>query len=189
MSAEPRAESPPAERDPLRRLLLDQLSIGSALLDYHLQQLTEEDLFWSAAPLTWTMHRAQDGWQPDWAETEPIPVPVPTVAWLTWHVGWWWTTATAHLSGGPVPERSGIQWPGAAAATVEWLRGIHDEYRAALSGPGDLDRDSGFPWPPGSGRTMADLAAWVNVELTKNAAEIGQLLLIRRATTDRHLES
>jgi hypothetical protein len=27
-------------------------------------------------------------WQFDWAETEPDPVPVPTIGWLTWHIMW-----------------------------------------------------------------------------------------------------
>jgi hypothetical protein len=45
----------------------------------------------------------------------------------------------------------------------------------------DLDRPSSFPWPTDPGRTVAHTALWVNVELTKNVAEIGQLRLLRGA--------
>lgn len=57
--------------------------------------------------------------------TEPEPVPVPTIGWLTWRIGWWWGTAA--------------------------------------------DRAHGRP----------HMTAWVNAELMKNVAEIGQLRLQR----------
>ena len=43
----------------------------------------------------------------------------------------------------------------------------------------DLDAPAAFPWPADAGRSAADTALWVTVELTKNAAEIGQLRLLR----------
>jgi hypothetical protein len=46
-----------------------------------------------------------------------------------------------------------------------------------------LDRPSSFPWPSDAGRTVAHTALWVNIELTKNVAEIGQLRLLRAAGT------
>ncbi|WP_422741292.1 hypothetical protein ACN27B_20490 [Micromonospora sp. WMMD754] len=45
----------------------------------------------------------------------------------------------------------------------------------------DLARPSAYPWPGDAGLTVAHLVAWVNVELMKNAAEIGQLRLLRAA--------
>lgn len=167
--------------DLARQVLLDQLAISWALLDHHLQDLVDADLAWAPADLHWTMREVEDGWQPDWSDVEPEVIPVPTVSWLTWHLGWWWTTALAHLRGEPLPDREDVRWPGSAAATVEWLGRIHDDYLTCLRSHQDLTAESAFPWPSGSGRSLLDLAAWVNVELMKNAAEAGQLLLIRRA--------
>ena len=163
----------------VRSLLLDQLAIGWALFEYHAAALTDEDLFWSPSAHQWTMRRIDGEWRPDLADVEPDPVPVTTAAWLTWHIGWWWGTATAHLTQGPVPGHAG--WPGDAASAVRRLGRIHDEWRHALTSTDRLPEESAYPWPAGSGKTVADMAAWVNVELTKNAAELGQLLILRRA--------
>ncbi len=49
-----------------------------------------------------------------------------------------------------------------------------------LTGP-DLDAPAAFPWPPDSGLAVEHTAAWVNGELMKNVAELGQLRLLRAA--------
>lgn len=50
------------------------------------------------------MRRGPDGtWVPDWADTEPGPVPVPTVAWVSRHLGRWWSVALDHTQGRPPP--------------------------------------------------------------------------------------
>lgn len=169
----------------VKPVLERQFAIAWALLDHHLQQLHDDDLLWEPAPLHWTLHRVDGRWVPDWADVEPTPVPAPTIAWLTWHVGWWWTTALAHLEDDEVPRREDIGWPGDRASTVAWLAALHEAWQAALAATDRLDEESAFPWPAGSGLTVADLCAWVNVELTKNAAEIGQLLILRRAREAR----
>lgn len=164
-----------------RDLLRDQFDLCWALLDYHLDQLVPDDLLWEPADLCWTVRPdGAGGWVPDWSDAEPDPIPVPTVAWVSWHLGWWWSVTLDHLAGRAPRERAEIGWPGSADGTVAWLRGMHDEWTAVLA-DADLDVPAPFPWPPGSDRTVADTVAWVNVELTKNAAEIGQLRLIRRA--------
>jgi hypothetical protein len=38
-----------------------------------------------------------------------------------------------------------------------------------------------FPWPNDPEHSIAHMVGWVNVELTKNSAEIGQLRLLRAA--------
>jgi len=105
-------------------------------------------------------------------------VPAVTIGWLTWHIGFWWTTTLGHCFGSGAPEREEITWPGSLAAAAAWLRGLKDRWRSHLSGLTDADLDStdrtaSLPW--GGGQTLADVAGWVNVELTKNVAEIGLL--------------
>ena len=164
-----------------RSLLLSQLEIPWALFEYHAASLTDDDLFWAPTELQWTMRATETGWAPDLAESEPDPVPVTTPAWITWHIGWWWTAAIGQFTGAPTPAPDQVPWPGEAAPTVDWIRGIHQEWRSCLAGAEDLDGVVAYPWSEGSGKTLADLAGWVNVELTKNAAELGQLLIVRRA--------
>ncbi|WP_245961729.1 DinB family protein [Quadrisphaera granulorum] len=152
-----------------------------SLAEYHLQRVTTESLLWEPSTSCWTVHRDSEGtWRPDWMVPEPDPTPPPTAAWVSWHLGWWWTEALAQLTGQAPPGREDITWPGDAAATVTWLRALHDAWVAQLDAlkEADLDAPVTFPWPREADRSVADLLAWVNVELTKNTAEIGQLTMI-----------
>jgi hypothetical protein len=131
------------------------------------------------------MRRGPDGtWVPDWADTEPDPVPVPTIAWVSWHIGWWWSVALDHTQGRPPRDRTDIAWPGAGTPTIEWLRGLRTEWLAVLDDltDTDLDATAAFPLPGDPQYTVADMAAWVNAELMKNVTEIGQLRLLRAAS-------
>ncbi len=165
--------------DALRR----QFDLAWALADLHLSALTPDDVLWEPAAVVWTMHRDDAGaWSPDWAETEPDPLPVPTVGWLTWHILFWWTAALDELSGRPARAPGEIRWPGPAEA-IPAIGALHDRWEQVLATltPDDLAAPCGFPWGPDAGRTVADTVLWLNVELTKNGSEIGQLRMLRAA--------
>ncbi|MGP3966274.1 DinB family protein [Streptomyces sp. 6N223] len=167
-----------------RDLLRWQFDLTWALFDYHLDRLAPEDFLWEPAPHCWTVRRDATGaWVPDWAETEPEPVPVPTIGWLSWHIGWWWSTAVAHARGRTPRAREEITWPGDGNAAIAWLRGLREEWLAALVGLTDaeLDATAPLPWQRDPEHTVAHMTGWVNAELMKNAAEIGQLRLLRAA--------
>lgn len=135
--------------------------------------LAQFDMIHAPTELHWTVHPGDDlRWHPDWANTEPNPIPVPTIAWLTWQMTWWWSTALDDLAA-----------LGTGAAAVDEIRSLAAQWRDAVAelGEADLQRPSGFPWPADAGKTVTDLVLWVNVELTKDVSEIGQLRL-RRAT-------
>jgi hypothetical protein len=161
--------------------LLWQFDLTWALADLHLSALVDDDFLWPPARLSWTVRPDAAGvWRPDWADTEPDPIPVPTIGWLTWHIIWWWSTAIDHVEGATPRERTDIPWPGTGAAAVAGLRDLADRWRTLLITV-DLAAPSSFPWDAQAGRTVAHTALWVNVELTKNISEIGQLRLIRGA--------
>lgn len=163
---------------------LSQFELVWALAELHFDALDEDDFLWAPAELTWTVHRDEDGaWRPDWADTEPDPIPVPTVGWLTWQVLWWWATALDDLTRVPHRRREDVTWPGTGADAIAAIRALSVDWRDGLTGLADSDweRPSAFPWPADAGRTIADSALWVNVKLTKNVAEIGQLRLLRAA--------
>ncbi|WP_380168918.1 DinB family protein [Jannaschia sp. R86511] len=162
-----------------------QLDLTWALAEVHLADLTTEDCLWEPATLCWTVHQEDDGrWFPDWQVPEPEPVPVPTIGWLTWHLGWWWGTAADHLVGRDIRNRTDVAWPGDAESTVQWLHVLHEEWAEVLDTLTEekLDKPSAFPWQAESGLTKAHTVAWVNAELMKNVAEIGNLRLLRAAT-------
>ncbi|MGR6916459.1 DinB family protein [[Actinomadura] parvosata] len=165
-------------------LLRWQFEFTWSLFEYHLERLKPADFLWEPGPHCWTVRRDDGGvWRPDWAETEPDPVPVPTIAWVSWHIGWWWSVALDHAQGREPRDRSEVTWPGDGESAVAWLRGLREEWLAVLGGltDGDLEAAAPFPWPEGSGLTVAHMVAWVNAELMKNVTEIGQLRLLRAA--------
>ncbi|GAA2107748.1 DinB family protein [Actinomadura alba] len=160
-------------------LLIRQLDIAWSLFEYHVKDLDDRVCLWEPASHCWTVRPDGQGrWIADWEVPEPDPVPAVTIGWVTWHIGFWWTTTLGHCFGSGAPEREAITWPGGAAATVDWLGGLRDGWRAGLLELTDADLDSagrtaGLPW--GQDQTLADIAGWVSVELTKNVAEIGLL--------------
>jgi DinB family protein len=171
-----------------RDLLRWQFDLTWSLAELHLDRLAADDFLWEPAPHCWTLRQGTDGsWTPDWADTEPDPIPVPTIGWVTWHLGWWWTVAIDHAQGRPPRERTAVAWPGPGAPTVDWLRGLHAEWLAVLDRQTDADlaAPAPFPWPAESGVTVAQMMGWANAELMKNTAELGQLRLLRAAGRPR----
>ncbi|MFE2045976.1 DinB family protein [Streptomyces sp. NPDC059477] len=160
-------------------LLRWQSAFTWSFAEYHLERLVPEDVLWEPAGLCWTLRPdGTGGWVPDWADSEPDPVPVPTIAWLSWHIGWWLGVATDHLHDRTPRDRADVRWPG-PEATVSRLRAHWDEWTHALDQltEPDLDRPCAYPWGDGTDRTLAHTVAWANAELMKNVAEIGQLRL------------
>jgi hypothetical protein len=67
--------------DSRRDLLRWQFDFTWSLFEYHLERLEPADFLWEPAALCWTVRPGADGaWVPDWADTEPDPVAVPTIA-------------------------------------------------------------------------------------------------------------
>jgi hypothetical protein len=79
-----------------------------------------------------------------------------------------------HSFGDGTVSRDIVVWPGDADAVREWIGRLQGEWRAALQRLTDDEIRSAqrTRWPF-QDRPFGDVAAWVNVELTKNAAEIG----------------
>jgi hypothetical protein len=165
-------------------LLQWQFDLTWSLLEYHLDRLEQADFLWEPAVHCWTVRPSAAGsWVPDWEDTEPEPIPVPTIGWITWHIGWWWSVTIDHARGRTPRDRTEIGWPGDGDKTIAWLRDLRSEWSSVLGELTDADLDgvAPFPWPNDPDHTVAHMVAWVNVELTKNTAEIGQLRLLRAA--------
>lgn len=161
--------------DDLRRCLLGQLDIPWALTSYHLEGLTTEECLWRPAKAG--LHVRQDAsgfWRADWPDHEGYDLGPPSIAWLTWHIGFWWSTALDHAFDDGKLAREDVSWPGSADAARSWIGELHDRWRQEIERltDDDLRSTERTRWPV-QHRPFADVVAWVNVELMKNAAEIG----------------
>jgi hypothetical protein len=130
---------------------------------------------WRPAPVGLHVRPAADGtWAADWPEQESYDIGPPSIAWITWHIGFWWSMVVNHSFGDSSLSRENIRWPGNASEVRSKISQLHDEWRVALGmlSAEDLRSTERTRWPF-QNRPFADVIAWVNIELTKNAAEIG----------------
>ncbi|MFD5316492.1 DinB family protein [Streptomyces sp. NPDC127098] len=170
---------------PRVELLTNQLDMVWSLFEYHLPALDDDACRFEPTPDSWTVRQDAAGrWVADWQVPEPEPAPATSIGWLTWHIGYWWTTALGHCFRDGAPDREDITWPGDAASATDWLRGLKDDWRTALQSLTDADLDSTertrtLPW--GEGMRLVDIAGWVNFELAKNVSEIGYVLRLHAA--------
>jgi len=142
----------------------------------HLSGLTTEECLWRPAEVGLHVRQARDGaWHADWPDREGYDIGPPSIAWLTWHIGFWWSMTLNHTFGDRTLAREHVCWPGSADDVVAWLERLQTEWRGVLERLTEADlRSSQQPrWPFPERQPLGDVVAWVNVELTKNAAEIG----------------
>ncbi|UQA59011.1 DinB family protein [Polyangium aurulentum] len=158
-----------------RDFLLRQLEIAWALTSYHLEGLGTEECSWRPAQRGLHVNRLPDGrWQADWPDREGYDIGPASIAWLTWHLGFWWSMVLDHSFGDATLARESVLWPGDADAVRAWIVGLHGQWRAAIEGltDDDLRSPQRTKWPI-QDRPFGDVVAWANLELMKNAAEIG----------------
>ena len=158
----------------IREVLEDQLRMAWALLGLHLTGLSDEECLWRPAERGLHVFHDSGIWRAEWPETEAYEAGPPSIAWLTWHIGYWWSTALSHSFGDGDVRREDVLWPGSAEATRVWLTGLHDSWVEALATLSDEELMSSerTKWPL-TGKPFHQLGAWLNLELMKNAAEIG----------------
>lgn len=158
-----------------------QFEIAWALAWYHLETLTTEECLWR--PARTCLHISQDGsgnWRADWPAREDYDIGPPSIGWTTWHMCYWWKKALAHTGQGAEPEQHDIPWPGSAEQLRAELVARKDEWLQVLNGPAEtLEAVPANSWPlPGASVTAT--AAWLNIELAKNAAELGLMRFLHR---------
>lgn len=160
----------------LRDVLLRQLGTAWRLTTYHLDTLTTDECLWQPSPGGLHVRADGQGWRADWPDRESYDIGAPSIAWTTWHIGYWWSTVLDQSFGDARLTRDEIRWPGTADGVREWLHGLHDDWHARLRAMDDpaLMSTEHTRWPM-KDRPFADVVAWANVELAKNAAELGQL--------------
>ncbi|WP_066365565.1 DinB family protein [Herbidospora mongoliensis] len=174
-------------------LLRWQFDVSWSLTELNLEKLTDEECVWEPAPGSWSVRPRPDGtWSADWAMPEPDPAPMTSVGWVMWHVGFWWDHAYSHTFGDAYTSGKTLDfaesaavtpWPGDAEAGVAWLTACRQRWIEALDSltDDDLDATSRSDWFAGGGLPLGHVLAWVNIELMKNAGEIGLLRRLRTA--------
>ncbi|HEY0301751.1 MAG TPA: DinB family protein [Rhizomicrobium sp.] len=155
--------------------LIRQFDTAWKLTAYHLEGLATAECMWRPAARGLHVHRDADGaWRADWPDREGYDIGPPSIAWLTWHMLFWWSMVLDHSLGDATLARQDVTWPGNADGVRAAMAALRTPWRAMLEQAGDADLRSAerTRWPFRD-RPFGDVIAWANVELTKNAAEIG----------------
>jgi hypothetical protein len=106
--------------DDAHALLLRQFDTAWKLAQFHLRGLTTEESLWRPGSAGPHVHPGPDGrWRVDWPEHEGYDLGPPSIAWLTWHVHFWWSMVLDHAFGKAALTREEVQWPGSAEAVRE----------------------------------------------------------------------
>jgi hypothetical protein len=154
--------------------LIRQFDTAWKLAAFHLETLTTEECLWRPAARGLHVRKDDGRWLADWPEHEGYDLGPPSIAWLTWHVIFWWSTVLDHSFGAATLTREAVTWPGSADAVRARIRELQRQWQEALDIlTGDELRSTHRTRWPFRDRPFGDVVAWVNVELTKNAAEIG----------------
>jgi DinB superfamily len=168
---------PAGMEHPARALLLAQLDIAWSLTAYHLNGLTTEECLWRPARKCLHVRETGEGdWKADWPEHERYDIGPPSIAWTTWHICFWWRKTLEHVGGQTALSFSEVAWPGSAELVCRQIADLHDRWRALLreQPASDFHEPNPDSWPIPEASFQAT-AAWLNMELMKNAAEIGTI--------------
>lgn len=83
----------------LRDTLIRQFDMAWAITEYHLQALGTEECLWRPATQGLHVHEREGRWHGDWPEHEGYDLGPSSIAWLTWHMLFWWTSVIDHSFG------------------------------------------------------------------------------------------
>jgi hypothetical protein len=162
-----------------------QFDTAWALTHYHLESLTTQECLWRPADAGLHVHQGADGsWQAAWPEHEGYSLGPSSIAWLTWHLQFWWSMVLDHCFAQGTLKREDVIWPGSAHTVRARITALEQQWRAVLGGLTDEQlQETGRTQWPFKDRPLGDVIAWANVELTKSAAEIGyaRFLYARRS--------
>lgn len=158
----------------IKENILFQLDMCWQLYLYHTKNLEEKEALWSFSPTALQVRKQDDGWLIDWPESEGYEIGPSSIAWIMWHIIYWWTTALDCNFGDGTLNKEDIPWPGNVEKAKETIKLLHDKWVSKLSKLSDEEYllKQYAKWPL-KDRNFADIALWLNGELMKNAAEIG----------------
>jgi len=151
-----------------------QYQISCQLLDIHLTGLEDDEYYWRPSSIGLHLINESGDWRADWPESEGYETGPASIAWLTWHIIFWWSMVLDHSFGNGTLKRENIRCPGSAQEAVNTILQLKKKWEASVDQLSDneLNGCTRTKWPFND-KPFYELSAWLNIELMKNAAEIG----------------
>jgi uncharacterized damage-inducible protein DinB len=156
-----------------------------ARLRDRIADLDDTEYRWEPVPQMWTVREQDAEWVADWAQPDPDPAPLTTIAWRIWHIADCLASYVApHLGEWPLPGEF-RDWCGDAATARSHLATAHDAFRERITerGADFLSTPLGEKWGPFAKDTWAHLVIHAMDEVAHHGAEVALLRDLYR--TDR----
>lgn len=158
----------------IKENILFQLEMCWQLYLYHTESLQDEEALWSFSPTGLKVTKKDDEWCADWPDSESYDIGQPGIAWLMWHIIYWWSTALDYNFGDGSLKKEDILWPGSIEKAKIQINQLHDKWVSKINELSEADfKSKQYSHWPFDDRSFADIALWLNRELMKNAAKIG----------------
>ncbi|ABR48061.1 conserved hypothetical protein [Alkaliphilus metalliredigens QYMF] len=160
--------------DSLHNAFNFQLDISWQMLQIHLKGLGDEECLWRPSSKGLHVVNELGIWKADWPDSEDYDIGPSSIAWITWHIIFWWSMVFDYSFGNGTLTREDIHWPGDMIVVREKIKQLYDDWKNRLAMVSDEEFLSceKTKWPFEE-RPLYELAAWLNLELMKNASEIG----------------
>lgn len=158
------------DSSPVTRTLLKQLDLVWLFADQHvLPRIDDAALYWEPSSNCVSVRRIDGRFVADQPDENTDVLPETTVAWLLWHIEWWWSDTISVCRGEAAVGPDAYEWSG----SVDRIRALRTEWVEILEKT-DVEKTIVGLMPEET--PLRDVAGWVNFELTKNVSEISQLL-------------
>ncbi|AYW50393.1 DinB family protein [Tetragenococcus halophilus] len=152
-----------------------QFDISKKLLEYHLDSLSQDEYLWRSPNCGLYIQEIDGIWHANFPEHENYDLGTPSVAWTLWHITFWWEMVFNHSFGDGTLTKEDIN----VYENVESVKAsINSLIERWLEKLGNVTEEelyskcySKFPFD--NTVEFYKLASWLNLELMKNAAEIG----------------
>lgn len=140
--------------------------------------LTDDEYRWEPVDGCWTVRHVDGAWVADWADPDPVPPPVTTIAWRSWHIAVdCLDSYSDRLFGRRGSGLTGTAWVADWQAADEKLGAAWSVFRTGVAAWTDTDLlvPLGPTWGPYANDSQLALALHATREVVHHSAEIALL--------------
>ncbi|WP_040982878.1 DinB family protein [Oceanobacillus jeddahense] len=152
-----------------------QFNISKQLLEYHLTSLGQEEYRWCSPNAGLYLKEKNGKWVADLPESENYHIGTPSIAWTLWHITFWWEMVLDHSFGEGTLTKEEIKVHEDVASVKTAIHSLIVKWEEILANlkEEELYSKAYTAFPFNNEVAFHHLASWLNLELMKNAAEIG----------------
>ena len=112
----------------MKKEILFQLDISWQLFEYHCHDLSEEEAMWCKTPQGLQIRKKDDCWIADWPDTEDYKIGPSSIAWIMWHILYWWKNVLSASKENKIIEKEDVIWPGTVQLAILEINKCHKEW-------------------------------------------------------------